>query len=696
MNRHTSIVFALLFVGSVSHPSAAQRAQRAQEVNSLSGRAQDTQVSGAIRTLAIADIVGIRDIRALQISPDGTRVAVMVTQPNGQMHSKDPLSTRICVVPSEGGVLHCYSDLPQSSSPQWSPDSHRLGLLGPGTRVPGNQVYVIDISTETGQQVTRHSTGIFSFTWSPDGKRIAFLAGATESEEARTKRETGFDEIEVGPGPDVAGHPPELWIADVGTGEEQRLDVGGLHVLNMQWSPDGTRLLLTVAKNGFSDEVTVHPQLVTVALSSSRPKAYCAAGGVSKKGLPQPGGIMWPNWSPDGRSVAFLGNVDNFLDPYPGGIFICDGEGSHRRLLHAPENITIENFRWIQDGKHLLVVAATGVQRYLAVMDIESGSMTALSQAPLEIAFRSPFSLSGDGTRIACVLAASNKPPDVWLVKAGTAPKQLTHLNPALEGLVYGESEEVSWSARDGLRIPGVLIKPVAYVPGRRYPLVVQVHGAVVADVNEFEATWMNWGQLLAANGYAVLLPNYRGSLTGGPTFARGDVGDLGGKDLDDVMDGIDAMIGRGIADPNRLGIGGVSFGGYLSAFAITQSERFKAAVVGLGIADWISMAGETSSPGVMLQIYWQHYPYGDMEPFWKRSPVAYAEHVITPTFLYEGEQDTLIPVAQGREFFRALRFYGVPATYIIYPREGHGLQEPNHLSDNLSRILGWYDRFLK
>jgi dipeptidyl aminopeptidase/acylaminoacyl peptidase len=226
--------------------------------------------------------------------------------------------------------------------------------------------------------------------------------------------------------------------------------------------------------------------------------------------------------------------------------------------------------------------------------------------------------------------------------------------------------------------------------------MVVQVHGSQVADVNEFQGTWMNWGQLLAARGYAVLLPNYRGSLTDGASFARANQGDLGGKDFEDIMDGVDAMVQQGIADPERLGIGGVSYGGFLTAWAVTQTSRFKAAVMGLGISNWISMAGQTPGPEGMVRFYWLSSPYERSDLFWRRSPLAQVSKVKTPVLIYAGERDPLVPVSQSREFFRGLQHFAVPSQFILYPREGHSIQEPNHLRDNLNRLLDWYDRYLK
>jgi len=311
--------------------------------------------------------------------------------------------------------------------------------------------------------------------------------------------------------------------------------------------------------------------------------------------------------------------------------------------------------------------------------------------APLEIEAK-----SADGRRVACILSSSSKPPDLWLVNTAGDARQLTHLNPDLETRTYGTAEEFRWRAKDSLELSGVLIKPVGYRPGARYPLIAQVHGSQVADTTEFQASWMNWGQLLAANGYAVLLPNYRGSLTSGARFARAGQGDLGGKDLEDVLSGVDALIREGIADPERLGIGGVSYGGFLTARAVTQTTRFKAAVMGIGIGNWVSMAGQTPGPLGMVALYWIHSPYEDTHLLWDRSPLAHARNVKTPTLIYAGERDPLVPVSQSREFFRALRHFGVPTEFIIYPREGHSVLEPRHLTDNLRRILGWFDEHLK
>jgi dipeptidyl aminopeptidase/acylaminoacyl peptidase len=376
-------------------------------------------------------------------------------------------------------------------------------------------------------------------------------------------------------------------------------------------------------------------------------------------------------------------------------LYVCQ-EGMPPKALLQNMPYTVESFRWKPDGQSLFLVVTQGAHRAFGEFSLKDKKLSRRTSPPWEVAFRSSYSLSRDGSRVAGILARDREPPDVWLLDANGSQKQLTHLNPQLSSCRFGESSEVKWQSRDGLGISGVLLKPVGYEPGKRVPMVVQVHGSQVADVNEFQGTWMNWGQLLAARGYAVLLPNYRGSLTDGASFARANQGDLGGKDFEDIMDGVDAMVQQGIADPERLGIGGVSYGGFLTAWAVTQTSRFKAAVMGLGISNWISMAGQTPGHEGMVRFYWLSSPYERSDLFWRRSPLAQVSKVKTPVLIYAGERDPLVPVSQSREFFRGLQHFAVPSQFILYPREGHSIQEPNHLRDNLNRLLDWYDRYLK
>jgi dipeptidyl aminopeptidase/acylaminoacyl peptidase len=266
----------------------------------------------------------------------------------------------------------------------------------------------------------------------------------------------------------------------------------------------------------------------------------------------------------------------------------------------------------------------------------------------------------------------------------------VTKINPHDE-LTFGESEIFRYKSFDGTEIEALLLKPGGYTPGTRLPLVVMVHGG---PTGRWSDSFEPWGQLLAARGYAILYPNVRGSMGYGNKFIEMNRGDWGGGDFKDVMAGVDTVIARGLADPVKLGIGGWSYGGYMAAWAVTQTNRFKAAVSGAPVIDLASEFGTESGPAYDEWFY--GLPYEKLEGFIKSSPITYAKNVRTPTLLLQGEADTTDPIGQSQQFYRALKRYEVDAQLVLYPREGHGLREEKHLLDRLNRVINWFDTHVK
>jgi dipeptidyl aminopeptidase/acylaminoacyl peptidase len=480
--------------------------------------------------------------------------------------------------------------------------------------------------------------------------------------------------------------PNGLWIVDVRTERAQELPVGGLHVLSVRWSPDGSQLLLVTAARPVTDEEQLRPKLMVASTAGGEPVLYC----------PTLGKISGADWSPDGRSIAFMGSVAAESDFYPGGLFVCRGPSSTPRNLNPDSPYSLENFRWSGARESMLVTVARGAHRYLARLSPAEPLPVRITDPAWEVQYRSDYSASSDGKRTALVLAKYNVPPDVWLLDGDGGKRQITHLNPELEQRVYGEGSEVRWKARDGLEISGVRILPVGYKKGVRYPMVVHLHGSNVGEINDFQASSMHWGQMLAAKGFAVLIPNYRGSLTDGPKFMRASKHDWGGKDMLDVLDGVDAMVREGLADPDRLGISGISYGGYLTARTITQTTRFRAAALVSGISNWVGIhTGQTAAPESAHKIEWVENPFDIANLLWDRSPTAHVRNVKSATLIMWGEFDYAIPLSQAIELFRGLRHFGVPSKLVVYPRDGHVPRETNHMRDMLGRAVSWFQQYL-
>ncbi|HEU4402113.1 MAG TPA: S9 family peptidase [Candidatus Polarisedimenticolia bacterium] len=275
----------------------------------------------------------------------------------------------------------------------------------------------------------------------------------------------------------------------------------------------------------------------------------------------------------------------------------------------------------------------------------------------------------------------------------GRPARRLTTLNPQIAALRLGAQSEITWkNSKDGRLIYGVLITPLDFQSGRRSPLIVQPHGG---PEWAYWLGWHSWSQLLASNGYAVLLPNPRGSDGQGWQFIEANRDDWGGMDFRDIMDGVDDLIKRGIADPDRLGIGGWSYGGFMSAWAVTQTDRFKAAVVGAAVTDLFSMYGTTDIPTFQTR-YFLDLPFKRRAAYDGHSPMSFIQNCKTPSLILHGQADERVPVSQGWEFYTGLRALGVETEMVVYPREPHGFEERAHEVDRFRRILDWYDRHLK
>jgi len=631
------------------------------------------------------DILSMRTIQSLALSPDGSRIVFEVNEPPDDGASKNPVNTELWITSPDGGDVHQITFNPGSdSSPRWSPEGDLIAFLSLRPETAGRQIF--SIRGKDGaelRQRSHHETPISSFAWAPNGKQMAFLATEPPNALAQERNRTGDDEI-VLDSFDTDENAPlhRLWVLDLSTGITHSVPVGEVHVTSVSWSPDGSKFLLTITDDANLDYEWTRSRLVVVPVSGGTPVVYCSTRGKLSK----------PSWIPDGSGISFLGASAGGTEQAPSSLFVCREVGGIPQNLTAGKPLTVQSYQWLPGAGSVVLTILERNSRYLATLDIRSKQIKRLSNAAVVVS--SEFSLSRDGQSVVCSLETPNKPPDLWSGLLGQTLRQITHLNPRLEKLRYGETEEIDWKARDGWDITGVLVKPLDYQKRKRYPMIVQVHGGPEsADVNGFQIAW---AQLFSANGYLTFLPNYRGSTGRGVEYTIANHGDRGGKDFFDILDGVESIVSRGLADPERLAIGGWSYGGFMSSWAVTQTNMFKASVVGVGITDWFSLMGMAPVPTWNAEAHFLAWHYDKPEEYWRFSPVLQVKKVKTPTLMLWGEADPLVPLAQGREFFRGLRYYGVPSELVIYPREGHGLREPLHRKNAYARVLAWYDRYLK
>lgn len=637
------------------------------------------------RPVSPGDLVALRAAGGLNVSPDGKTIAFTVEEPACPENPAQPGDVNIWVVPSDGSEPpRLFAASPKNDSqPRFSPDGRWLAFLSnrgnprEGEKEASNQVYLIRRDGGEAEPLTSVDGEVELFRWSPDGKSIAFTLRDPKTPEERKKEKAQDDAVRV----DRDYRFARLWVIEVTTRTAFRLTEQAFHVADFAWSPGGTEIALVVSPTPRLDDVFWRSKLV-IADSMTGQVVRTLSEKVSGS----------PRWSPDGSSLTMLEYTPLRIADLPA---VVPSEGGPSRIVLDAYAGTVLGLEWPSDPKRLLVQSLEGTKMSLSSLELETGRMTRLADVQ---ASGASFDTSRDGTTIAYLQESQDSPADVWCLKTGAEPKRLTTLNPQVASLRLGEVKEVSWkNKKDGRTVYGVLITPPGFEQGRLYPTVVQVHGGPRwAWWSGWHGSWHEWGQLLASNGYVVLLPNPRGSDGQGWRFAEANLEDWGGMDFKDILAGVDWLVEGKIADPDRLGIGGWSYGGFMTSWAVGQTNRFKAAVVGAAVTDLFSFHGTTDITPNFLYAYFRDIPYRRRPVYEAHTPMAFVENVKTPCLVLHGERDQRVPPGQGWEFYSALKQLGVPVEMVTYPRETHGIRERAHQRDLLERILAWYNGYLK
>jgi dipeptidyl aminopeptidase/acylaminoacyl peptidase len=646
--------------------------------------AQSLEAGEKRHAITPEDVLGIRELDEVRLSPDGRRVAFTVAEPNDPNRPREPRTSNIWVVPTDGREppRPLIPGLKNAEAPRWSPDGRALAFLsdGGGAAVQGPQVYLLRDGEKEAARLTSAPGGVEQFEWSPDGKTIAFVTHDQPTEEERSRAAAGYDAV-VHPAPN-AGYS-RLWVTSLSDGKATQVTKQNFEIGEMAWSPSGDEFALTAAagsRNGESDNLS----LVVVNGSTGE-----VARTLSKNVSTITGALRW---SPDGRWITFTempptGESANFW------LSLAPAKGGEIRPLLKHYRGTILTPEWSPDSKSLLAQSIEGTGEVISRIDIDTGAFQRIAGV-MQSQWGASFSTNGE--TFAYLAQTTESGNDVWVVERDKQPRRLTDFNPQTKSWLFGKVSEVVWkNSKDGLTRRGVLITPPGYEPGRLYPTVVNTHPGDTAFWVGFHASkWWDWGQLLASNGYVVLLPNTRG-VTGEGGAMHATNSHFGGMALQDLLDGVDYLIARKIADPNRLGIGGWSNGGFMTEYAVTRTTRFKAAVAQAGHSDLFSLYG-TSYLRDGLRLTSGASPYFNRGWYDEHSPITLIKNCRTPTLLLHGEFDPGVPVGQAYEFYNGLRDAGVEAELVVYPRERHGVREYPHLVDVQRRMLAWFDKHLK
>ena len=659
------------------------------------------------RPMTLDDVMDLRNVGAVALAPDGSRVVYTVNaweHPTGRDTSKGDrheMRSHLWMVSTRGGDQRQLTFGERGeNSPLWSPDGAHIAFLAArgtpvGDEAPRVQVWILPSAGGEAWQLTSARDGANSFAWSPDGKRIAYLTtdSLSRDAEARLRRR---DDPKPFEGDLRLSH---LWVAELDSKQTTKLTSGDFTVRGAPtWSFDGTRLAILTSPTPLIRDERRDAWVVTVATRDKERIAPPASMIVQST----------PVWAPDGRSLAFGALTESWKANGDGiaprslrntVLVLYDiGTRTARDVSGAQFDNSVGALRWSNDGKVIVFTAQERVFGSVYSFTVADRRITPLTR---QLQIRN-VSYSADGRTVAFAADAPNSPNEVFAADAGYgAPVRLTNSNPQLASVTLGESEVVTWKSTDGWNVEGILLKPVGYQPGQRVPLLVDVHGGPTgAHVNGFKANWGSAGQYWAGRGWAVLYPNPRGSTGYGEKFMRGNIKDWGGGDYRDVMSGVDELVRRGLADSSKLAITGWSYGGYMTGWVVSQTGRFKAAMMGAGLVDMVSMYGTTDIPGYIGTFY-DGMPQLDgtlnnksLEFYRSRSAISYSDKVTTPLLMLHGGSDERVPIGQPMEYLRNLKDRGKTAELVFYPREGHGLSEYYHQMDKMKREFEWIARF--
>jgi len=563
----------------------------------------------------------------------------------------------------------------------WSPDSKRLAFLSDAAKAGQLQLYVIDAAGPAGS--ARRLTQVKGFLstpgWSPDGKTIAILftenatraAGplVAETPETGEIKDSFFEQ--------------RLAVTDVATTKLRQISPADTYVYEYDWSPDGLRFAVTAAL-GNGDNNWYVAELYTLD----------AATGLMKSIYKPPLQIANPAWSPDGQRVAFIGGLMSDEPSVGGDIFTIPVTGGEATNITPEMKASASWLAWTPDAKIIFGEYFEG-DSGLATINPADGTKTELFRDAGQItagAWGANLSLSRDAKISAAIRSSFSAPPEVW---AGPTAnwKQITQRNKSIKP-GWGEAKSIHWK-NGGFDVQGWLLYPRDFDPSKKYPMIVQVHGGPGAAADSQWPSTHNYFAPLAGAGYFVLQPNPRGSFGQGEAFTRANVKDFGYGDFKDIMAGVEEAIKVAPIDPNRLGICGWSYGGYMTMWAVTQTNRFKAAMAGAGLSNWQSYYGENLIDQWMIPFFGKSV-YDDPDVYAKSSPINFIKKAKTPTLILVGDSDGEVPAPQSYEFWHALKTLGVETQFVVYEHEGHVFANPKHQRDVTERTLAWFDAHLK
>ena len=623
------------------------------------------------------------------ISPDGQWVLFVRSDLNWKKNKRE---TRLYRASADGGEPIRFTHGPADRDPRWSPDGRTISFIrataaaeeeGGKRDEKKSQLWVMSAFGGEASQLTKHSEGVRRYVWSPGSDGIVFIANNPKSKEDKKRLKDGDDAFAVFDGPNGQGKASwsNIWTIDLEEKKSRQVTKEKMLVSDLDISPEGKRVAFIYRTENSRNR----GNLAEVGLARLDDGKLVR---LTENLAPE----SRVRWHPNGREIGYLAPDDKNWELRQAKLYLMDVESRKHRLISSSIEVNIGDYVFAADKARILFSGGVSTNRQLFAMDISTSKVTPLMEKAGVVGRGVTF--SQDGKRAAFTWSDLRTPSDVYVadLPAGAQTRRLSDLNPQIRERALASFEIRSWKSSDGREIEGILTLPPNWKPGERVPLILQIHGG---PAGVFTNTWSADAHLYGGLGYATLRPNVRGSSNYGDALLRGNMRDIGGGDFQDLMTGVDFLIEKGIADPERMGVRGWSYGGILGGWTITHTTRFKAASLGAMVSDWTSEYGQGFNFDVGLW-YIGGDPWSNPEGYRERSALTHIQNATTPTLIHHGERDTTDTIEQSMNFFNALWEKGVPARFLRFPREPHGLREPRHQRTRLVEDLKWMEKYVR